>query len=153
MNVVSGDTLLFSEKVMRIWWVIIAVVFSNVASAQISDDDVDGLTLHALTNARVRLTWKAEPNVPCLYDVTYSVFRSEKEDFEPNASNRVMAGVKTNSVSLTDTSVSSYYHVRSVHTPAYCAQKREPGYQGTITIHPITDDKGALLVSLRTKWP
>jgi hypothetical protein len=127
------------------------LVSSTIASAQMSVDDVDGLTIQNLSNSRVKLTWKSEPSLACVYDVTYSVFRSSEENFEPNESNRVVVGVKNNSVSLNDTK-DSYYLVRSVHTPVHCVPVKEPGYHGTMTISPIAGDAGTLLVSLRTKW-
>jgi hypothetical protein len=41
---------------------------------------------------------------------------------------------------------------RAVRLPTSCAYKPQPGYHGTIIIHPFKNDTGGLLVSLRTKW-
>jgi hypothetical protein len=137
---------------MRGWWVAIFILFPTIAGAQMSDDDVDGLTVQILSPTSVKLRWKAELSVPCKYQVTYSVFRSKNESFDPSEKNRVAAGIKSNSVVLADRSEDAYFHVRSVHTSTPCASKPLPGYHGAMTVHPIGDDQGGLFVSLRTKW-
>ena len=151
-QILHGTTVGNNVGTMRFWWTIFFVLLTKAASAQMSDDDVDGLAVRALSNTRVKLTWTAVQSVPCLYDVTYSIFRSKSADFEPADSNRVLSGVKTNSANLTDTQEDSYYHVRAVLDPVYCKPKLEPGYHDSHTMHPLANDSGGLLVTLRTKW-
>jgi hypothetical protein len=136
---------------MRLFFLPLLMLACTTISAQMLDDDVDGLTLKSLSATRIELSWKAVPSVACQYDITYSVFRSHKEDFTPDESNRIRQGIKTTSTILTDTS-DSYFHVRAVRLPTSCAYKPQPGYHGTIIIHPFKNDTGGLLVSLRTKW-
>ncbi len=116
------------------------------------DDDVDGLEATGLPKGRVRLSWEAIPDAPCVYTITYTVFRSLDDAFSPAEKNRVIQGVKSTIVILPEANPDSYYHVRAVKHPAYCSTKPEPGFHGSMTFHPLANDAGGLYVSLRTKW-
>lgn len=102
-------------------FVLCAAITTRLCTAQMLDDDVSDLTLTDINSTTSRLTWTAVPEVPCEYSITYSVFRSSKEDFEPSAENQVANGIIKTTYVVHDPQGESYYHVRAVRHSLYCS--------------------------------
>ena len=112
------------------------MVLGNSCAAQMPDDDVDDLKLTPITATESRLTWKPVLGLPCEYSITYSVFRSAKEDFEPSYETQVSSGlVHPTFVAHDPPGSDSYYHVHAVRHSLYCAP---PGiYSGSVEVFPL----------------
>jgi hypothetical protein len=73
--------------------VALMLVSATRLSAQMSEAEVDGLTLKEITPQIWRLTWIAVLPGACDDTITYSVFRGTNEDFEASEDNQIASGI------------------------------------------------------------
>jgi len=98
-----------------------AVLPTTPSRAQIGEVDVDGLTLHALSQRETRLVWTPVPPKVCEYKVVYDVFRSSSKGFQPSDSNRIASGITVPYYTAHEPNVRAwFYRVRAVPVPVHC---------------------------------
>jgi hypothetical protein len=91
------------------------------AFAQLSDDDVVGLAVRGLSPTRSKLTWTPVQGEACKFHITYSVYRSTEDNFDPTPSTLVAELIAVNSYVAREVSRKvTYYHVRAVKHSSYC---------------------------------
>lgn len=91
---------------------------------QMEDADVDNLAMADDSATTSRLTWTPVPAVACQFSVTYSVFRSKVEDFEPSPSTLIASGITHATYTARGLqNEDSYFHVRAIHHPVQCESK------------------------------
>jgi hypothetical protein len=101
---------------------IAASVSPTHALAQAPGNYVDDLKMTTLTRTTYKLTWTHMASQACEYSISYAVYRSTTEDFEPSRDNQIATGIYGTSYVVHEAPSSNfYYYVRAVKLPIHCA--------------------------------
>jgi hypothetical protein len=98
---------------------LLTAFFLRPSFAQELGEEVDDLSLAALSPTKVRLSWALFEPHDRDASVTYSVFRGTTEAFTPSLRNRIATGLTKTSYVTTEPTASRdyYYYVKAVVTP------------------------------------